>query len=554
LPVGLPWMGLVVLSLLVSAGTMFRGGLPDPHIHDEYSNLLAADTFAHGRLTNPTHPMWKYLQTFYVLQRPTYQSKYPPGQGLVLAMGQMLTGEPIVGVWIITAALVLAAAWMLAGFVETRWAIAGAAALAVHPQIVEWSRIYWGGTAAALGGALVLGGWTRARGRVGEWVRGRWIAAAAIGIGLGILLNTRPYEGFAAVVPVLLAMLWRFRSTGVPPVPGAPRQGRDARATLALSVFIAFTPIALWTGYYNFRVTGNPVKLPYTVYEQQYAAAPPLLVQPLRPVPADIPPEMREYAEKIEIPHFQQQRTLAGFLSSASNKLRELLGDIVGVKAGTETARVAGSVIFVFAVLTVLAVHRDRRLWMPVAMIACTVTATLLSNWTRSQYVAPATGALLVLLVAAARELERRVNRAGWCVVTAALIVFAAISCQAAGDVDTGSGRARIVASLANEKGKQLVLVRYLPGHRPDDEWVENAADIDAAQTVWARDPGPGADQALLGYFHDRTVWRLTVGQNGVSIGKANQTETRSETWTDQKPIPWPTATAGHTGTASTSP
>src|SRR5205807_10520578 len=60
-----------MLALTVRAALIPLLGIPEPLWIDEFSYPLAADTFAHGRFSNPTHPMWVHFGCLHITHHPT---------------------------------------------------------------------------------------------------------------------------------------------------------------------------------------------------------------------------------------------------------------------------------------------------------------------------------------------------------------------------------------------------------------------------------------------------------------------------------------------------
>lgn len=251
---------LFTAALLVSA-TISLLRPPVPRVHDEFSYLLAADTFNQGRVANPTHPLWRHFETIHVIQQPSYASKYPPGQGAMLAVGQWATGWPMAGVWLTTAVATVAAYWMLLGMVPPKWASIGAALLIVVPGMqLVWGQTYWGGMLAYAGGALVLGAAARLKNRL------QTHAALLMASGALLLAVTRPFEG---LVLCLAAAVWVTVSW--------IRNSWPAAKPLMLRVIAPQLAIlSLGAGglaSYNHAITGDVLTMPYQIHEGVYACA-----------------------------------------------------------------------------------------------------------------------------------------------------------------------------------------------------------------------------------------------------------------------------------------
>jgi len=121
-------------------------------------------------------------------------------------------------------------------------------------------------------------------------------------------------------------------------------------------------------------------------------------------------------------------------------------------------------------------------------------------------------GLMLLLVIEALRQLRlwrRREGNRGLFLVRAVVVGCLVSSLIPAKEKIAGRGfeRARILKQLEAGGDRHLVIVRYRLDHDTGDEWVYNAADIDGARVVWAREMDPASNRILTSYFHGRRVW-----------------------------------------------
>jgi hypothetical protein len=482
-------VGVAMISIVARLALLPLDPVPIPAVHDEFSYLLAGDTFAHGRLANPPHLMWAYLETFHELGHPTYASIYPPAQGLMLALGQLL-GNPWIGVLLSAAAMCAAVAWALQGWLPARWALLGSLfALARVGLMSYWVDSYWGGALAAIGGALVIGALPRVL------RRGKLRDAFLLGLGAVVLANSRPFEGVIFCAPVAIILVIRF-------LRGRADFRLRLAKTLSLAAFVLGFAV-VFMSYYNWRVTGSALVFPHVLINRQLGEFPVFVWQHAKPPLTYDNPQFTTFFVGWSRERFLQRSWAQLSLDKCRDTWRLFLGPLLSIP---------------FVMLPWLVF--DRRIpFLLIQFVWCGIWLSLVPYF-EPHYVAPLTVTIFSIVTQAMRHL-RQFNLKGYRVGTFAsriivVLVVAKMFSPSAERVATPGlaprrtwnlARAQIAEGLTATPEKHLIIVHYSPEHVVHYEWVYNAADIDGSKVVWARYV-PGRDlKPLLDYYHDRKIW-----------------------------------------------
>jgi hypothetical protein len=499
-------------SLAVRAALLPIEPIPQPTLRDEFGYFLMSDTFAHGRMANPTHPMWVHLEATYVNQKPTYVSKYFPGQGLVLGFGQVLFGHPFWGVWLSVAGMCAAICWMLQGWFPPFWALLGGLLVMVRLGTFSyWANSYLGCALPAIGGALVLGSLPRIK--RGEHRSGSLV----MGLGLVILASTRPFEGLILSLPILITLLlwiWNRKPEGRHSLTRVLAPG-------ALVLAIGFGGML----YYFWRNTGSPFRTPYQVNLETQDPVPLFPWQTLRPIPSYRHPAMQAVFTGWEMAQYNLARShyIVSSFARGIQMYLFFLGPALSLPF----------LVLVVGTNRTLLKTSSHNLRLLITVFLVSAMALLLPIYCGPTYAAPLTCVIYGLLVAAMQRLRHwrwRGKNTGVMIVRSVPILCLLLLLIRAGAPQVGMlspksmpltwcsphlldqfSRSDIQAQMESKPGLHLALVNY--GNHPSEgiggglDWVQNLADIDRQKVVWAHDMGPQENLELIHYFSGRKVW-----------------------------------------------
>jgi len=402
----------------------------------------------------------------------------------------------------------MATHWMLRAWLPARYALVGALLVVIRFGVFSyWVNSYWGGAFTALGGVMLLGGYRRLTQRPTP------LAGACVGLGVVIMMTTRPYEGLLFSAPFGAGLLAR--------VIRAPAANRKPLLLAGVLAGVLVGGGAVVTAIDDQAVTGDWRLAPYTLYRQTTADTPAFLFE--RPNPRAQP---RYALTRAALDHeheaYDKARTVTGWLTSALSRLFHDWNFYVGVALAIPFA--VG-----LAVTRRGLAHPDP---VPISATVILLVGLSVETWDFPHYCAPAFGVFMLVIVEGLRRLRRwrladrpvgvalgrllplTLTIGLWLPVTFALVTggegsiendsYSSPCCA----FQKSSIHQAIEGIIDGFGDNNIVIVDVQQGAAIPGMLVYNHADIDHARDIWINEDA-ALNGATLRRFPGRRIWRL---------------------------------------------
>jgi hypothetical protein len=503
-----PYLSLTLIVLIAIGGPLALRpfvGFPDAFIADEYSLMLQAKTYLSGRMANPALPA-NFAQDWVILS-PTHASQYPVLRSLPLLVGYAAGVGAWGGVVLSMAALAAAVYWMVSVWIHPRYAFVAALLVILRFGLFGfWVNSYYGPALTALGGVLLLGSFHLLRSRPTV------PTGAVFGLGVFILMTTRPYEGLFFAAPICLWLVVHFVRSGA-----VVRKALAAPASVAAVLILGGFGLTFAD---NQATTGDWRVSPYVVYSAQNANPPPLLpMRWERPMPSPVRYDWSQRRRDFDTHLYVRRETWKGIASAEIWRLRNYWNFYLGF-----------SLLLPFLV-GVWALRRERVVLLSTASLGIGLS---IGSWDLAHYASPAFGFIILAIMFGFQSLRRWKPRSAPFGLALSRTLPLALAFGAALPLSSALFGApafplpaenflnlpccwlwprSIITAVENEidrsEGRNLIVVDTGTRATGAEVLIANEPNVAAARSIWVNDD-PEFNMATIDRYPDRRIWRLS--------------------------------------------
>ncbi len=395
--------------------------------------------------------------------------------------------------------------WFTSTFLPRRWALwASIAGLVQFCFANYWTVSYWGGLTAAIAGCLAMGGFWRTlfpNGKSSIW------NSVVCGLGLILLMTTRPFEGFIMTGIAFPLMIFRCLKTRTQTI----KELFSRFWASGVLVLIGLTVVLL----YNYNLTESPFRFPHSEYSGQYFHTSPFGADGKEGFEILPIGQFRSFYDLYLYPYINGYRFYEGLIQKSDRILSFFFFHKVGLLL------LAGLPLYL----------NWKTLFILIPLLSVWITEAFLVPF-HPHYMAPLTGCIVLLQCLCFRALFLRLPkyRLNLSIFASILIaVFLVIAIQRI-TVPTyvniaywefAKNRIQIQKNVAEKSEYACIFVKYKNPGMHHMEWVYNSSRIDQQKVVWAHDLGE-MNHELIDYYPKRTFWRLNVSKQGLDLERLN--------------------------------